>query len=135
MNNFIFTDIDGVLNPKFNKNWNKKSIDIYNRICLDFNLIPVITSTWRIRYTIDELQIIFINQGILTKIHDYTPILNNDRGLEIKQYLDNNNYDKYVVIDDKISDIIPYVNNIIHVKGYIGLTEEHYIKINEIIYG
>lgn len=45
MNNFIFTDIDSVLNPKFKKKWNKKSIDIYNKICQDFNLITVITST------------------------------------------------------------------------------------------
>lgn len=45
MSGFIFTDIDGVLNPKFSKKWDKKCINIYNRICVDFKLLPVITST------------------------------------------------------------------------------------------
>jgi len=85
MNNYIFTDIDGVLNPKYKKNWDKKCINNYNRICSDLNLIAIITSTWRVRYTIEELQKIFIKQGIKVIINDYTPILNTDRGLEIKK--------------------------------------------------
>jgi len=135
MSNYIFTDIDGVLNTNYKKKWNKKSIDIYNKICSDFNLIPIITSTWRVRYTISQLQEIFDNQLVDVKIYDYTPILNNHRGLEIKDWLSNNEYDKYVVIDDKIYDIIPYVNNIVQCKGWIGLTNEHYGKIKKIIYG
>ena len=106
MSNYIFTDIDGVLNTNYKKKWNKKSIDIYNKICSDFNLIPIITSTWRVRYTISQLQEIFDNQLVDVKIYDYTPILNNHRGLEIKDWLSNNEYDKYVVIDE-IDEVIP----------------------------
>jgi len=133
MNNYIFTDIDGVLNPKYKKIWSKKCIDIYNRICDDFSLIPIIISTWRVRYTIEELQKIFYLQGVESKIYDYTPILNSLRGLEIKKWLINNNHDKYVIIDDKISEISPYVDNIIHCKGWIGLTEENYEEIKKIM--
>lgn len=131
---FIFTDIDGVLNPNFSKKWNKKCIDIYNRICIDFNLSPVVTSTWRLAYTIPQLQKIFINQGIISKIYDYTPNLYDFRGIEISEWLRENEYDKYVVIDDKITDINPYVLNVVGCKGWIGLTEAHYEEIKKIVW-
>lgn len=131
--NIIFTDIDGVLNPRFRNIWDKKCISIYNRICEDFDLCPVITSTWRIRYNKKQLQEIFIQQGIKPKIYDYTSILSNDRGLEIHKWLKDNEYNKYVIIDDKISDIIPYVSNVVHCKGYIGLTKKCYDEIKNIM--
>lgn len=73
--NFIFTDIDGVLNPKFKKVWNQKCVNVYNKICSDFDLYPIITSTWRIRYSLPQLQDIFINQGINVKIFDLKNIM------------------------------------------------------------
>lgn len=130
--NIIFTDIDGVLNPHWRKKWSTKSILLYNKICNDFNLVPVITSTWRVNHTIEQLQDIFDIQGINKKIFDYTPILNSDRGLEIKTWLNNNNVTKYVVIDDKTSDIIQYVDNVIKCKSWIGLEDEHYNEIKNI---
>lgn len=73
--NIIFTDIDGVLNPHWKSIWSRKSINIYNRICKEFNLVPVITSTWRIAHDINTLQDIFNTQGIETPIYDYTPVI------------------------------------------------------------
>lgn len=131
--NFIFTDIDGVLNPKFKKVWDKKCINVYNKICSDFDLSPIITSTWRIRYSLPQLQDIFINQGINVKIFDFTPIINDQRGLEVKEWLSLNEYDNYVVIDDKIKNITPFVKNVVKCNGYIGLTEEHYDIIKNIL--
>jgi len=130
-NNFIFTDIDGVLNPNFSKIWNKKCVNTYNRICNDFELLPVITSTWRIRYTIQQLQDIFINQGITSEIYDCTPYLCDNRGLEIVEWLKGNDYNKYIVIDDKITNITPYVQNVVSCKGWIGLTDVHYGEIKK----
>ena len=132
-NNFIFTDIDGVLNPKFKPIWDRKCVDVYNKICSDFDLKPVISSTWRINYTIPELQKIFNKQGILTKIYDYTPILMDHRGLEIDQWLMENNWNKYVVIDDSINQITQYVNNVVKCDGWIGLTYDHYDIIKKLI--
>ena len=103
---FIFTDIDGVLNPDFTRKWNKSCIEIYNKICHDFDLLPVITSTWRIKYNIPQLQNIFIEQGITAKIYDYTPILYDSRDVEIYEWLKENEYSKYVVIDDKYIEIL-----------------------------
>ena len=130
---YIFTDIDGVLNPKFGNVWNKKSVDVFNRVCRDFNLNPVITSTWRIMYTKKELQEIFIKQGIKVNIYDYTPVLMSDRGLEIKKWLQDNEHTNYVVIDDIVTGIEPYVTNVIHCKGWIGLTDEHYENIKKLL--
>lgn len=130
---YIFTDIDGVLNPKFNKVWNKKCVDVYNRICKDFDLQPVITSTWRIKYNKKQMQEIFIRQGIMVNIYDYTPVLMNDRGLEIEKWLQDNEHTNYIVVDDKVTDIESYVTNVIHCKGWIGLIDEHYDEIKKLL--
>src|SRR3972149_11589050 len=111
--NFIFTGIDGVLNPHWKKKWSKNSVGIYNRMCADFDLMPVISSTWRANHTIPQLQAIFVEQGITAKIYDYTPVLNEDRGLDIDHWLRENNWSKYVVIDDAIRNITPYVLNVV----------------------
>jgi hypothetical protein len=130
----IFTDIDGVLNPHWRKKWDKKSIKIYNQLCSEFDLKPVITSTWRINYTKEELQEIFTNQGIETPIYDYTPDLDMvDRGLEIKSWLDNNQCDNYIVIDDRTDDIKPYVNNVIKCISWLGLSKDDYLEIKNIL--
>lgn len=132
--NIIFTDIDGVLNPHWRTKWSKNAIAIYNKICKEYNLYPVITSTWRTNHTIEQLQRIFDEQGITVKIYDYTPQLDQkERGLEIKQWLDNNPCDNYVVIDDKTSDIEPFVNNVVKCQSWVGLTEEQYKEIKDIL--
>jgi len=130
----IFTDIDGVLNPHWRTKWSKSAIAIYNRICKEYDLKPVITSTWRLNHTIDQLQKIFIEQGIEVIIHDYTPHIDQgDRGLEIKAWLDKNQCDNWVIIDDKTSDIEPHINNVVKCRSWLGLTEDEYKEIKDIL--
>jgi hypothetical protein len=84
--NVIFTDIDGVLNLNLSHttNWNPTSIEIYNRICKEFDLKPVISSTWRVKNSIKDLQRIFDYWGIEAEIYDVTPVLYCEpRGIEI----------------------------------------------------
>ena len=132
----IFTDIDGVLNPHWKTKWSKKSIDCYNCLCKDFSLRPVITSTWRLNHTKEELQKVFTSQGIDVEIYDYTPHLDQqDRGLEIKEWLSNNKVDNYVIIDDKTSDIEPHINNVVKCRSWLGLTEEECELIKSILNG
>lgn len=134
--NVIFTDIDGVLNLAVSskKNWNYSSIEIYNRICEEFDLKPVITSTWRTNHTIKELQRVFDYWGITTQIYDYTPILYSEpRGIEIDTWLRDNYCDKWVVIDDNVSGITPFVNNVVKCRGWLGLTEDEYFEIKRIL--
>ena len=130
--NVIFTDIDGVFNLAVSskKNWNYSSIEIYNRICEEFDLKPVITSTWRTNHTIKELQRVFDYWGIDTPIYDYTPILYSEpRGIEIDTWLRENPCDKWVVIDDNVSGITPFVGNVVKCRGWLGLTEDEYFEI------
>ena len=130
----IFTDLDGVLNPHWKTKWSKSSIQIYNQICQEYDLKPVITSTWRINHTKEQLQKIFYEQGIEVEIYDYTPHLDQkDRGLEIKEWLSNNKVDNYVVIDDIVHNITPHVDNVFKVRNWVGLTTEEYIEIKKIL--
>ncbi len=134
--NVIFTDIDGVFNLAVSskKNWNYSSIEIYNRICEEFDLKPVITSTWRTKHTIKELQRVFDYWGIDTPIYDYTPILYSEpRGIEIDTWLRENPCDKWVVIDDNVSGITPFVGNVVKCRGWLGLTEDEYFEIKRIL--
>jgi hypothetical protein len=134
--NVIFTDIDGVFNLAVSskKNWNYSSIEIYNRICEEFDLKPVITSTWRTNHTIKELQRIFDYWGIDTPIYDYTPILYSEpRGIEIDTWLRENPCNKWVVIDDNVSGITPFVSNVVKCRGWLGLTEDEYFEIKRIL--
>ena len=131
---FVFTDIDGVLNPEWKKNWSKKAVAQYNRACRDFDLVPVITSTWRIAHSKERLQEIFAEQGVEPEIFAYTPHIDQaDRGLEIKKFLDENPCDSYVVIDDRVHDIEPHVENVVKCRSWIGFGEEEYEEIKKIL--
>ena len=134
--NIIFTDIDGVLNPHWKKKWSKRSINYYNMMCKEFDLKPVITSTWRLNHSISELQAIFYEQGIEAKIFDYTPFIDQaDRGLEIKSWLNENNCENFVILDDRIHDITPHVGNVIKCRSWIGISEDEYLEVCNLIKG
>ena len=95
MNNYIFTDIDGVLNTINRNQWNKTSIDLYNRLCHEFNLKPVISSTWRLNHTKEQLQKIFTEQGITVTIYDFTDSFPDEgRGREIEDWILKNPINK-----------------------------------------
>lgn len=130
----LFTDIDGVLNTLWQTKWSKKSINLYNKLCKEYDLKPVITSTWRIAHTKEQLQDIFKTKGIEIDIYDYTPILGLARGLEIKEWLNNNKFDDFIIIDDKTSDVVPYINkNVIKCRSWIGLSDDEYEEIKKIL--
>lgn len=127
--NYIFTDIDGVLNTINRTKWNQYSIELYNKVCLEFDLKPIISSTWRTNHSINQLQNIFIQNGLEVEIYDYTPVLNEPRGLEIESWLHKNLNpleDKWVVLDDSIRDITPYLNNVVQCRSWLGFTEDEY---------
>lgn len=127
-NNYIFTDIDGVLNSISKNDWNPISVQLYDDLCEEFNLKPVITSTWRVKHSISELSRIFQYQGIQTDIYDFTPIITSEgRGGEIENWLQNNQYDNYIILDDNVRDIESYgLKNIVKCRSWIGFTKEEY---------
>jgi len=130
----IFTDIDGVLNPHWKSEWSKSSIAIYNTLCKEYDLKPVISSTWRDNHTIQELRKIFTEQGIESEIYDYTPVISGaDRGEEIKEWLKENPVDDWVIIDDITRNIEPHIGNVVKIRNLIGLTREEYLQIKKIL--
>jgi len=126
--NVIFTDIDGVFNTINRNQWSSLSVDLYDDLCREFNLKPVITSTWRVKHSIKELERIFQHYGIYTNIYDFTPIINSEgRGGEIENWLKENQCDNYLILDDNIRDIESYgLKNIVKCRSWIGFTKEEY---------
>jgi len=126
--NVIFTDIDGVFNTINRNQWSSLSVALYDDLCQEFNLKPVITSTWRVKHSIKELERIFQHYGIFTDIYDFTPIINSEeRGGEIENWLKENQCDNYLILDDNVRDIESYgLKNIVKCRSWIGFTKEEY---------
>lgn len=131
----IFTDIDGVLFNTTASSWNKTAINLYNKLCQEFNLKVVISSTWRKNHTIYQLENIFLQNGIDVEILDFTPIIPFDgRGAEIEEWLRNNQVDNFIIIDDCTRDIERQgLRNIVKCRGWVGFSEEDYQLSREIL--
>ena len=54
------------------------------------------------------------------------------RGVEIETWIREHNPDRWVVIDDNTTDILPFVTNVVKCRGWIGLSEEEYEIIKQI---
>jgi len=150
--NIIFLDIDGVLRTHksdtewsallgvpipttvFERNFDKKAISSLNYICHLTRAKIVISSTWRTSIDIENIRKIFRKNEFHGQIIDYTPIGLN-RGDEIVEWLDTNDVDKFVVIDDNVSDILKHVSskNVVKIETSIGLNETHIDEIIDIL--
>lgn len=128
LNPTVFLDIDGVIttveeyNRSRRKYWDKydtaKNLIVpypFNKLCVSiFNEILsitgadiVLTSDWRNKWTIEELDIIFKMNGVIKSPIDktenfYTSMknLDSDRAREIEEYIARKNITEYVIIDD-----------------------------------
>lgn len=122
----VFLDIDGVLKLDWgNVQWTKPCINVLNMLTRELNLKYVISSTWRVANSKEEMQKIFIQQGIVGEIVDYTPILCQDRGIEIATWLKENPTTDWICLDDKIIDIKEHIDpdRIYECDFMKGLTE------------
>jgi hypothetical protein len=148
----IFLDIDGVLRttksdiwwsqnlktpiPKniFERKFDPKCVSLLNQITNITKAKIVITSTWRVNFSLTELKKEMISRGIQGTIIDITPILEN-RGMEIECWLDENSVNKYVVIDDNINDIKNHIspNKIVKCESSLGLSEKEFDKVIDIL--
>lgn len=147
----IFLDIDGVLRtyksdlewsrkinePVYhgtNRLFSKELVDNLNEVIYLTGAKIVITSNWRIYLSLEELQKIFRDRGVIGEVIGKTglghlkpgsPIPLGNRGLEISDWLDRNPIRKYVIIDDQVSDIINVFTNwkVIKVNPQVGFVE------------
>jgi hypothetical protein len=134
----IFLDIDGVLNSqnffkthKPNNDWketddiDRRAIAILNNILEKTNAKIVISSSWRIGRTLENLKLMAKIVGIHPeKIFSKTPVLNDkDRGFEIEAWLEQNKTEKFVILDDD-SDMGNLMHHLVKTKSETGLTKE-----------
>ncbi len=147
----IFLDIDGVLRthksdlewsnkldtPIFkgaNRLFDKTAVDNLNEVIFLTGAKIVVTSNWRIDLSLEELQRIFKERGVIGEVIGKTglghlksgsPIPIGHRGSEIQDWLEKSTVEKYVVIDDQTSDIVDIIVNwkVIKVNPHIGFTE------------
>lgn len=134
----IFLDIDGVLNngdflynqvqtqmtaPK--ECIDRKAVMLLNQLIDETGAKVVISSSWRLFYTIEELREYLSENGFEGEVIDYTEDLYTEpRGKEIKKWLDTHKVESFVILDDDgdMAEVAPYL---IQTDFYKGLLEEH----------
>lgn len=170
MKNLIFLDIDGVFNCQlfYQKQFNdykeskkrlskslkakqmeyyssqicKERIGWFNDLCKDVDAEVIISSTWRINKTVEELQNIINYCGGTFKIIGKTEYTGYERGTEISKWLmDNINpetygchyYDfyRYVIIDDDGDMLLNQANHFFQTDNYSGLTPSTCYRIKQ----
>jgi len=149
---YLFLDIDGVLNSfddynttgnEFIKNLknisfvtSKKQMSILNKIVEEYNPTIILSSYWRTRYSLEELNNIFRENNFVGKISGITSKKgeeHKDRWNQIKQYIDENKVNDFIILDDnEITRTDKKINNFIKTNSYEGLTEKHLKEIQKI---
>jgi hypothetical protein len=146
----IFLDIDGVLNheifyrglskyERLKGRWaseiDRASVEILNGIIRQTGAVIVVSSTWRIAHSCEELELILGECGFFGKIIDKTPRLNfkdSIRGNEILAWMRANEelygsyyyqFKNYVILDDDSDMLYWQRKNYIQTDRYCGLSE------------
>lgn len=149
----VFLDIDGVVETIYwekasDGTWsynvhkygheelnNKQAIgwlnELYNKVPYDI----VISSSWRYKMNKDQFQELLVKSGFNPniKVIDTTPVLYQQRGLEIQKWLDDNNFKgKFIIIDDDC-DMCYLRPFLIRCDCQLGFTIYEYQKALEIL--
>ena len=144
----IFLDFDGVVNTIYWKKDangiccynvmkgghtelnNQQAIGWLNELYTKVPYDIVITSTWRISMSVEELQYLLIKSGFRPeiKVIGKTPVLHKERGIEIQQWIDENQFTGDFVIIDDDSDMGELLPKLIKCDTYIGFTIHDYHK-------
>ncbi len=139
---YIFLDIDGVLIKfkntksvehsefKHDDDWDKEAIKYINTLVEKTKAKVVIISSYRITKTRKELQDKFNEVGLKINIHDITPVLKEqNRGDEIKKYINDNNIKNFIIIDDQLhnsENLFP--SEFVKVTTHIGFNKNNFEK-------
>lgn len=147
-NPIIFLDFDGVVETIYweqdiDGSWsynihkhrkselnNKQAIGWLNELYSKVKYDIVVSSNWRIGMTIEDLQNLITNSGFNPEIRviGTTPILYQQRGKEIQQWIDDNNFTgKFIIIDDD-SDMCHLLPLLIRTDCQLGFTIYDYQK-------
>ena len=138
----VFLDFDGVVNTIYWKKDtngiccvnamkgghtelnNQQAIGWLNELYSIVQYDIVVSSTWRMGMSIEELQHLLIKSGFRPDIQviGKTPVLHKERGVEIQQWIDDNNFtNKFIIIDDD-SDMCHLLPVLIRCDCQLGFT-------------
>lgn len=127
---FLFLDIDGVLNSAhtlgvYNEHLNSEMVRRLNKIVKLTDCFVIISSSWRITNSLQDMQIFLFNQGMTHahKVVGTTEQLNKERGYEIQKFLDNNCYSRYCILDDESDMLDSQKSCFVKTNWMKGLTE------------
>lgn len=141
----IFLDIDGVLNSgdflwtdehqkldkSKNENWfDPAAVARLNRIIEATGAECVLSSTWRILHTIEEVEGFMKAAGFVGELVGKTPGGGGVRGPQIQEWLDMirrwvlEEVDSFVILDDD-SDMLHLMPHLVHTSFQHGLQDEH----------
>lgn len=145
----LFLDMDGVLctdRAYFAASQDKKKhisrcldpvgIRLINRLCDDFNLKIVISSSWKSRYDVAD---ILLTHGFTAEYHKdekTKPRFSGSRGMEIRDWLEEHPEVKhFIIMDDSLdgmqdNDLSPF-----HCQTHYadGIMTEHYRRAVQIL--
>jgi hypothetical protein len=134
----LFLDIDGVLNNIASLAEGVHIISdkcVMLRECLkDVDAQIVVSSSWRILYDVEMLRQILRRSGLNNPIIDVTPKVNGCRGLEIYQWLsENEQVTKYCIVDDDSDMLDEQLDFFVKCDTKVGLTSREIREIKEIL--
>ena len=150
--NILFLDIDGVLATENTRYiyFQEESFRLLIELIVEADAYIVISSSWRIGSSLEELREIFENNGDRyfvrygskrhsgrslpfdsKRIIDITPTAVNpspgeyfNRGLEIKTWLeDHPEVNQFIIIYDETYDLKPYLSRVIKTNMKKGITQ------------
>lgn len=149
--NYIFLDIDGVLNnqndiirkhkcnaPHFEAHFCEEAYKTLGKICKKCNAKVVLSSTWRLgfRNNMQPKEEDIFSQRLLKLFNKYnidligiTTLEYLDRGVQIKKFIKDHllYHDNYIVIDDEVKNILPYIvkDRVLKIDFKKGLLHKH----------
>lgn len=154
--NIIFLDIDGVLltldhmnNLHTKGKLNYKILDPecvrrFNILVCDTRAKVVVSSTWRLGCTLEEISQELFSRGVVADIIGMTPRLpssrdssgisvSTPRGKEIQAWIDSNEekIKKFVILDDD-SDMVHLSRFLVRTSFAIGLQDKECDRVREI---
>ena len=163
----IFLDIDGVLNheefyrsdrfqenvkknERLSKNICPKSIENLNTLIEDTEAKVVVSSTWRIGETVENMQKILDEAGFKGEVIGLTPDLREYqcehilRGNEIYRWMLDNckllgqcisvwEFKHYVILDDDSDMLLWQKDNYLQVDRFVGITMGTVLKAKKIL--
>lgn len=114
---------------------NKQAIGWLNELYARVPYDVVITSTWRMGMSVAKLQHLLIISGFNPdiKVIGKTPVLFQDRGMEIQKWMDENNYKGQFIIVDDDADMNHLLPQLIQCDTYVGFSLHDFQKALQLL--